>query len=150
MWNAMLDAASLTNVLDLLLNVLLIAMLVALSRDPGDGPSEEVPVGRLLRVASEITAMASGLVLVFAVIGLLLVPYSYSLARQSLDENLQSVHLHPHLKDMLFSHLRTEILFSHIRTVALQFCAFVVPLIVYRSSRTEKQAEEVVYGRAHR
>jgi hypothetical protein len=119
--------ASMPNAVNLLLMGFSIMLLIALSRDPIDKPSEEVPVGRLLRVASELSAKMAGLVLIFAVLGLLVAPYSYSLSRRSVYE--------PGL---------TDVLIPQIRAVLLQLCGFVIPLIVYRASRLEERADAVI------
>lgn len=89
-WDALQDPysmASIANVVNVIQIALSIALLIALSRNPTDEPSKKIPVGRLLRVVSEMTAKATGLVLIFRLIGLLLVPYSYSLVRHYVYES---------------------------------------------------------------
>jgi len=73
--------ARVTNVVSVILIALSIALLTALSRNPTDETPKKIPVGRVLRVVSEMTAKTSGLLLIFRLIGILLVPYSYSLVR---------------------------------------------------------------------
>jgi hypothetical protein len=131
MWNPF-TVASMTNAVNLLLMGLSIALLIALSRNLVDKPSEEIPVGRLLRVASEVNAKMAGLVLIFVLLGLLVVPYSYSLALRSIYETGRTL---PPVSDLLL---------AQIRTVLLQFCGFVMPLIVYRASRGEEQSDGAV------
>jgi hypothetical protein len=126
MWNAARDPftiACATNVIDLLLSVFSIALLIALSRDPSDEPSEDIQVDRLLREVSAMTVIALGLMLVFQLIGIVLVPRNYALLR---DYAYQLGRTPPRLLD-LFTYA--------IRMLVSEASLFVAPFLVYRASR---------------
>jgi hypothetical protein len=124
-WNAVRNPftiACISNVLDLLLSVFSIALLIALSRDPSDKPSEEIPVGRVLREVSAVAVILFGLVLVGQLVGIGLAPHNYSVLR---DYAYRLGRRPPRL---------AEFLTPLIRGLVLEACLFVAPFLVYRAS----------------
>jgi hypothetical protein len=121
------------NVLDLLSNVLSIALLMVLSRVPDNNPSEAAPVGRLLREVSAVAVILLGLVLLGQLIGLFATPYSYSLIR---DLSNQAGRTPPR---------PVEFVVPLIRGAAAGACGFLVPFLVYRSSLRKAAGSEGSY-----
>lgn len=113
----------LSTLLGELSNIAYVLVLIAIFRRADESQETGVHVSRMLRVMTKMAVIAWGLVLLTALLGLLLTPYSFYTLR---NDALQIGRRPPAFGDMLV---------RQIRTVIEQACLIAAPYIIYKSLR---------------